>query len=36
MKTTLTTSQAAHMLADDQNSSFSNAGAYALVEHLEQ
>jgi hypothetical protein len=36
MKTTLTTSQAAHMLADDQNSSFSNAGAYALVEYLEQ
>ncbi len=24
------------MLADDQNSSFSNAGAYALVEYLEQ
>jgi hypothetical protein len=36
MKTTLTTTQAAHMLADDQNSSFSNAGAYALVEYLEQ
>jgi hypothetical protein len=36
MKTTLTTSQAAFMLADDQHSSFSNAGAYALVEHLEQ
>jgi hypothetical protein len=36
MKTTLTTSQAAHMLANDEDSSFSLAGAYALVEHLEQ
>jgi hypothetical protein len=36
MKTTLTTTQAASMLADDQNSSFSRLGAYALVEYLEQ
>jgi hypothetical protein len=36
MKTTLTTSQAANMLTDDQNSSFTRAGAYALVEYLEQ
>jgi hypothetical protein len=36
MKTTLTTSQAAHMLANDENSSFSRAGAYALVDYLEQ
>jgi hypothetical protein len=36
MKTTLTTSQAAHMLANDENSSFSLPGAYALVEYLEQ
>jgi Zn ribbon nucleic-acid-binding protein len=36
MKTTLTTTQAASMLADDQNSSFTRLGAYALVEYLEQ
>jgi hypothetical protein len=36
MKTTLTTTQAANMLADDQNSSFTRAGAFALVEYLEQ
>jgi len=36
MKTTLTTAQAAHMLANDENSSFSLPGAYALVEYLEQ
>ena len=36
MKTTLTTSQAASMLANDENSSFTRAGAYALVEYLEQ
>jgi hypothetical protein len=35
MKQTLTTSRAAHTLADDKNSSFSLAGAYALVEYLE-
>jgi hypothetical protein len=36
MKTTLTTTQAANMLADDQNSSFSRSGAFALVEWFEQ
>lgn len=36
MKTTLTTTQAANILADDENSSFSQAGAYALVEYLEE
>ena len=36
MKTTLTTSQAAHILANDEYSSFSLAGAYALVDVLEQ
>jgi hypothetical protein len=36
MKTTLTTSQAASMLAEDPNSSFTRSGAYALVEYLEQ
>jgi hypothetical protein len=36
MKNTLTTSQAANMLTEDQNSSFTRAGAYALVEYLEQ
>ena len=36
MKTTLTTSHAAEILANDENSSFSRLGAYALVEYLEQ
>jgi hypothetical protein len=36
MKTTLTTSHAAHMLANDENSSFSRSGSYALVEYLDQ
>jgi hypothetical protein len=36
MKNTLTTTQAASMLADDEYSSFTRAGAYALVEYLEQ
>jgi hypothetical protein len=36
MKTTLTTSHAAEILASDENSSFSRLGAYALVEYLEQ
>ena len=36
MKTTLSTTQAAQILANDENSSFSIAGAYALVEYLEQ
>lgn len=36
MKTTLTTSQAADILASDTNSSFSYSGAYALCEYLEE
>lgn len=36
MKTTLTTSQAAHELLLDTNASWSRAGAYALVEYLEE
>jgi hypothetical protein len=36
MKTTLTTSHAAEILANDENSTFSRLGAYALVEYLEQ
>jgi hypothetical protein len=36
MKTTLTTSHAANILANDEYSSFSRLGAYALVEYLEQ
>ena len=36
MKTTLTTSQAAHELIDDKNANWSRAGAFALVEYLEQ
>jgi hypothetical protein len=36
MKTTHTTSQAANILANDKNSSFSRDGAFALVEYLEQ
>ena len=35
MKTTLTTYQAADILANDADSSFTRAGAFALVEHLE-
>jgi hypothetical protein len=35
MKTTLTTYQAADILANDENSSFTRAGAFALVEYLE-
>ena len=35
MKTTLTTSQAAEILANDEDSNFTRAGAFALVEHLE-
>lgn len=35
MKTTLTTSQAAHILIDDENANWSRAGAYALIEYLE-
>ena len=36
MKTTLTTTQAAHMLLDDENANWSRAGAFALVEYLEE
>lgn len=36
MKQTLTTSQAAHLLLQDENARWSYAGAYALIEHLEQ
>lgn len=35
MKTTLTTYQAADILSNDENSSFTRAGAFALVEYLE-
>jgi hypothetical protein len=35
MKTTLGTTQAAHMLLDDENANWSRAGAFALVEWLE-
>jgi hypothetical protein len=36
MKQTLTTSQAAHLLMQDENARWSRAGAYALIEHLEE
>ena len=36
MKTTLTTSQAAHELLRDTNAAWSRAGAFALVEYLEE
>lgn len=36
MKTTLSTSHAAEILANDENSSFSRLGAYALVDYLEE
>jgi hypothetical protein len=36
MKATLTTSQAAAMLKADTNANWSQSGAYALIEHLEQ
>ena len=36
MKATLTTSEAAEILANDENSSFSRLGAYALAEYLEE
>jgi hypothetical protein len=36
MKTTLSTSAAAEILANDENSSFSRLGAYALVQYLEE
>ena len=34
MKTTLTTSQAANILIDDEYAKWSRAGAFAIVEHL--
>lgn len=36
MKTTLTTSQAADILMDDEDANWSRAGAYALAEYLEE
>jgi hypothetical protein len=36
MKTTLTTHDAALRLIDDKNAKWSRAGAFALVEHLEE
>lgn len=36
MKTTLTTTEAAHRLIDDNNANWSRAGAYALAEYLEE
>lgn len=36
MKTTLTTSQAAHELLRDEYANWTRAGAFALVEYLEQ
>lgn len=36
MKKTLTTSQAAHLLMQDENARWSYKGAHALIEHLEQ
>ena len=36
MKTTLTTTEAAHRLIDDENANWTRAGAFALVEYLEE
>ena len=36
MKTTLSTTEAAHRLIDDENANWSRAGAFALIEHLEE
>jgi hypothetical protein len=36
MKQTLTTSQAAQILIDDDNANWSSAGAFALIEYLEE
>lgn len=36
MKQTLTTSQAAHLLMQDEYAKWSCKGAHALIEHLEQ
>jgi len=36
MKTTLSTTEAAYRLIDDENANWSRAGAFALVEYLEE
>jgi hypothetical protein len=36
MKTTLSTTEAAHRLMNDNDANWSRAGAYALVEYLEE
>lgn len=36
MKTKLSNTEAAHMLLDDKNANWSRAGAFALVEYLEE
>jgi hypothetical protein len=36
MKTTLSTAEAAHRLIDDENANWTRAGAFALVEYLEE
>lgn len=36
MKTTLSTTQAAHLLIDDDTANWSRAGAFALCEYLEE
>lgn len=36
MKTTLSTTEAAHKLISDENAGWSRAGAFALVEYLEE
>jgi len=36
MKTTLTTTEAVHRLIDDEYANWSRAGAFALVEYLEE
>ena len=36
MKTTLSTTEAAHRLIDDENANWSRGGAFALVEYLEE
>ena len=36
MKTTLSTTEYAHRLIDDENANWTRAGAFALVDHLEE
>lgn len=36
MKTTLSTTEAAHRLIDDENANWTRAGAFALVKYLEE